>query len=87
MALPNADQAAPEEFRSSLLRSTRATTSASQLAVRPALVELQSSGCYSAHMESAALEVGRLYAYRENPRAKNEMLKVKLTAKVGRGAR
>jgi hypothetical protein len=43
--------------------------------------------CYSARMESAALEVGRLYAYRENPRAKSEMLKVKLIAKVGRGGK
>jgi hypothetical protein len=38
-------------------------------------------------MESATLEVGRLYAYRENPRAKSEMLKVKLVAKVGRGGK
>lgn len=38
-------------------------------------------------MESAALEIGRLYAYRENPRAKSEMLKVKLIAKVGRGGK
>lgn len=38
-------------------------------------------------MESAALEIGRLYAYRENPRAKSEMLKVKLVAKVGRGGK
>jgi hypothetical protein len=38
-------------------------------------------------MESVALEIGRLYAYRENPRAKNAMLKVKLVAKVGRGGK
>jgi hypothetical protein len=38
-------------------------------------------------MESAALEIGRLYAYRENRRAKSEMLKVKLIAKVGRGGK
>jgi hypothetical protein len=38
-------------------------------------------------MESAALEIGRLYAFRENPRAKSHMLKVKLLAKVGRVAR
>ena len=43
--------------------------------------------CYSARMESAALEVGRLYAYRENPRSKSDMLKVKLIAKVGRGGK
>jgi hypothetical protein len=38
-------------------------------------------------VESAALELGRLYAYRENPRGKSEMLKVKLLAKVGRGGK
>jgi hypothetical protein len=38
-------------------------------------------------MESAALEIGRLYAYRENPRGKGEMRKVKLVAKVGQGGK
>lgn len=38
-------------------------------------------------MESGTLEIGRLYAYRENVRAKSEMLKVKLIAKVGRGGK
>jgi hypothetical protein len=36
-------------------------------------------------MQGSELEVGRLYAYRENPRRKSEMLKVKPLAKVGRG--
>lgn len=38
-------------------------------------------------MQGSGLEVGRLYAYRENPRRKSEMLKVKLLAKVGRGGK
>jgi hypothetical protein len=36
-------------------------------------------------MQGSELEVGRLYAYRENPLRKSEMLKVKPLAKVGRG--
>jgi len=38
-------------------------------------------------VQGAGLEVGRSYAYRENPRGKSEMLKVKLLAKVGRGGK
>jgi hypothetical protein len=38
-------------------------------------------------IEGAGLEVGRLYAHRENRRGKSEMVKVKLLAKVGRGGK
>src|SRR5436309_8217119 len=45
-------------------------------------------GAIPTSVESASLEIGRLYGYRENPRARgSELLKVKLVAKVGRGGK